>query len=167
MSRLRGWMPQRTLTDPNAMDTSAGRTRGHIAGSEEVNLATMTSNVYAPQGGFLQGRRGGGRQQDLREVECYTCRKKGHLSRNCPQHTWNAPNQQRQNWQNPYQSQGHDAIVDDRSTCDEEQTLVARSSTQTPQQQADTWLRGVATVGEDIQELVIRDLIGREGFQNA
>ncbi len=38
---------------------------------------------------------------------------------------------------------------------------------QTPQQQADSWLRGVATAGEDVQELVMRDLIGREGFQSA
>jgi len=58
-------------------------------------------------------------------------------------------------------------IVDDRSICDKEQTLVTRSSTQTPQQQADTWLRGMATAGEDMQELVMRDLVGREGFQNA
>ncbi len=51
--------------------------------------------------------------------------------------------------------------------CNDEQTLVAQSSTQTPQQQADTWPRGMATAGEDVQEIVIRDLIGREGFQNA
>ncbi len=66
----------------------------------------------------------------------------------------------------PRPSQGQDAIVDDRSIDDEEQTIVAQSSTQTPQQQVDTWLRGMATAGEDVQELVIRDLVGREGFQN-
>ncbi len=160
----RGWMPQRMLTDPNAMDTSAGRTRGRIAGSEEVNPASMTSNTYTLRGGFLQQGRGGRRQRDLRKVECYTCHKKGHLSRNCPQHTWNRSNNQC-NWTlNP--SRGRDAIVDDRSICNEEITT-ARTTTQTPQQQADTWLRGVATAGEDVQELVIRDLVGREGFQNA
>src|SRR6266702_2623090 len=36
------------------------------------------------------------------KVECYTCHKKGHLSCNCPQHTWD---------QHP--SQGQDAVVDD------------------------------------------------------
>ncbi len=116
--RPRGWMPQRMLTDPNAMDTSAGRTRGRIAGSEEVNPASMSSNTYAPCGGFLQRRRGGGRQRDLQEVECYTCHKKGHLSRNCPQHTWNRSNNQR-NWA-PNPSRGRDAIVDNRSICKEE-----------------------------------------------
>jgi len=58
-------------------------------------------------------------------------------------------------------------IVDDRSIIDEDQITVACTSTQTPQQQADTWLQGMATTGEEVQELVIRDLIGREGFQNA
>ncbi len=57
-------------------------------------------------------------------------------------------------------------MVDDRSL-DEEETIVTRSSTQTPQQQADTWLRGMAMAGEDVQELVMQDLIGREGFQSA
>ena len=111
-----------------------------------------------PRGGFLQRGRGGGRQRDLHEVECYMCHKKGHLSCNCLQHTWNQNNTR----QTPRSSQGRDAIVDDRSICNEEQTLVARSSTQTPQQQADTWLRGMATAGEDMQELVMRDLVGRE-----
>ncbi len=32
-----GWAPTQTLTNPNAMDTSAGRTRGRIARSKEVN----------------------------------------------------------------------------------------------------------------------------------
>src|SRR6266702_876296 len=78
------------------------------------------------------------RTRDLREVECYTCRKKGHLSCNCPQHTWNKPHESR-NW-TPRPSQGREVIVDDRSVCDEEPPSIARSSTQTPQQQADSWL---------------------------
>ncbi len=168
-SRPRGWMPQRIPVDPNAMDTSAGRTRGRVTGSEEMNPATMPRGGYNPRGGYLQRGRGGGMTRDLREVECYTCHKKGHLSRNCPQHTWNQPRGERQrNW-TPRPSQGREAIVDDRSICEgeEEQPTIARSTVQTPQQQADSWLRGVATAGEDVQELVMRDLVGREGFQNA
>ncbi len=94
-SRPRGWMPRQMLTDPNAMDTSAGRTRGRVAGSEEMNPATMPRGGYTPRGGYMQRGRGGGRMRDLREVECYTCHRKGHLSRNCPQHTWNKPNESR------------------------------------------------------------------------
>ncbi len=56
-------------------------------------------------------------------------------------------------------------LVDDRSIIKDNQVLVA--CTQTPQQQANTWLQGMASVGEDVQELVMRDLIGREGFQSA
>ncbi len=151
--------------DPNAMDTSAGRTRGRIVGSEEINPATMPHGGYIPRGGYMQRGQGGGRTRDLREVECYTCHKKGHLSRNCPQHVWNKSNESR-NW-TPRTSHRREAIVDDRSTCDKEPSLIARSSTQTPQQQANSWLRGVATAGEDVQELVMRDLVGREGFQHA
>ncbi len=135
-------------------------------GSEEMNPATMPRGGYVPRGGYMQrGQGGGGRTRDLREVECYTCHKKGHLSRNCPQHTWNKPNKSH-NW-NPRPSQGREAIVDDRSVYDEEPASTAQPSAQTPQQQANTWLQGVASAGEDVQELVMRDLVGREGFQSA
>jgi len=123
-SRPRGWMPQRMLMDPNAMDTSAGRTRGRVAGSEEMNPATMPQGGYVPRGGYMQRGRGGGSTRDLCEVECYTCRKKGHLSRNCPQHTWNKPsNSSQHNW-TPHPSQGREAIVDNRSVYDEEQPTI-------------------------------------------
>ena len=160
MPKPGGWMPQRLTNDPNAMDTSAGRTRGRVAGSEDTNPARMRGG-YMPRGGFMQ--RQGGRQRDLREVECYTCHKKGHLSRNCPQHTWNTRRNNGSNW-TPRPSQGREAIVDDRSVIDEE---VITTRTQTPQQQADAWLRGMATAGEDVQELVLQDLVGKEGFQSA
>jgi len=54
----RGWAPTHQLTNPNAMDTSAGRTRGRIAGSEEIDPRTMCGGYipqrgYNPHGGFL------------------------------------------------------------------------------------------------------------------
>jgi len=52
--RPRGWMPPRLTNDPNAMDTSAGRTCGRVAGSKDVNPATMRSGGYIPRGGFIQ-----------------------------------------------------------------------------------------------------------------
>ena len=98
-SHPRGWMPQRMLVDPNAMDTSAGRTRGRVTGSEEMDPTTMPQGGYVPRGEYMQKGHGGGRTRDLREVECYTCHKKGHLSCNCPQHTWNKPsNSGLRNW---------------------------------------------------------------------
>ncbi len=44
----RGWVPTHQLSNPNAMDTSAGRMWGRIAGSEEVNPATMPRGGYIP-----------------------------------------------------------------------------------------------------------------------
>ena len=35
--QIGGWTPQGQLSHPDAMDTSTGRTRGRLAGSEEVN----------------------------------------------------------------------------------------------------------------------------------
>ena len=115
----------------------------------------------------MQRGHGGGRMRDLRKVECYTCHKKGHLSCICPQHTWNrSNNNDLRNW-TPHPSQGCKVVVNDRSICDDEQPIIAQSTTQTPQQQANSWLRGMATAGDDMQELVIRYLVGREDFQHA
>ncbi len=44
----RGWIPRQIMTDPNAMDTLAGRTRGRITGSEEINPTTMPCGGYVP-----------------------------------------------------------------------------------------------------------------------
>jgi len=57
--------------------------------------------------------------------------------------------------------------VDDQSVIDKDQTIAARSSTKTPQQMADAWLRGMANEQEEVQELVIKDLLGQEDFQGA
>jgi len=45
--------------------------------------------------------------------------------------------------------------------------MIAQGSTHTLQQQADAWLRSMANEGEDMQELVMRDLVGKEDFQGA
>jgi|SRR6266702_3093588 len=109
----------------------------------------------------MQRGQGGGRIRDICKVECYTCHKKGHLSRNCPQHTWNKPSTSRIP---PCPSQGREAIVDDRSVTEEE---VNQGNAMTPQQTANVWLRGVANEGDEVRDLVMRDLLGQEDFQSA
>ncbi len=52
--RPRGWVPVQPLSNPNAMNTSARRTRGRIAGSEEMNPAAMPQGGYTPRRGFMQ-----------------------------------------------------------------------------------------------------------------
>jgi hypothetical protein len=68
-----------------AMDTSAdrGRTRGRLAQAEEV-LAQQScppNPPFKPREGFLWQRQ----PLDYREVTCYNCQCKGHISCNCPQ----------------------------------------------------------------------------------
>jgi len=47
-SRPQGWMPSWQLTDPNAMDTLAGRSHRRVTGSEEINPNTMPQGGYVP-----------------------------------------------------------------------------------------------------------------------
>ncbi len=108
-SQPQGWALNQQLTNPNAMDTSARRTRGRIARSEETDPRTMRGGYipprgYAPCRGFLQGRGQGPShpRRNMSEVKCYTCHQKGHFSCNCPQHSWNKG-----------QSWGREVVVDD------------------------------------------------------
>ena len=66
--------------DPNMMDTSPG----------QVCARMNTTNTNPPMRG-LPAPRGQGQSNgfDIREVTCYGCRQKGHMIRDCPQHTWN------------------------------------------------------------------------------
>ncbi len=57
-------------------------------------------------------------------------------------------------------------MVDDCSVAEEE-TIIASTLTELAQQQADEWPRGMATTHSDVPELIMRDLVRREGFQRA
>ena len=81
------------------------------------------------------GMRQGGRT-DFREVTCYTCGKKGYISRRCQRHVWNQPQQ-------PAASSSQ--VVD--TDYQEQEMGGLQRNVQSPKQRASDWLSGVA--GED------------------
>jgi hypothetical protein len=61
-----------------------------------------------------------------------------------------------QTWQ-IHQEESSIRIVDDRSIADD----------RTPQQRATDWLLGVADENDDVKDIIMQELMGREDFQNA
>ena len=131
------------------MDTSPGRTHARLAEAED----------------FLPGGNRWGQavanpkraQNDIREVICFNCDKKGHIARNCPQKQQRS-HQQRQ-WQpRPGPSHNRQANAEEthkqvRAVCDD----------RTPEQRAQDWLSNIANKQDDVKELVMQQVLGAEG----
>jgi hypothetical protein len=154
--------PQR---DPNAMDTSPGRTRARVAEAED----------FLPGGNRYEQRVGGSReggyprgpvQRDgqRKVLTCFFCGKPGHFARDCRQKCNNqGPSGPPRNTQIPThtrqirQEESNIRVVDDRSVADD----------RTPQQRAADWLTSVADEHDDVKDIVMQELWGKEDFQNA
>ena len=162
-----GWTPTRNLVphfrDPNAMDTSADRTRARLANAEEVLERYGRSNPgsyqapqgqFTPRGGAMGLRRGG--RTDFREVTCYTCRKKGHISRQCQHHVWNQPSRQ---------VASSSRVI--KTDYQEQEANEPQKPVRSPKQRASDWLSGVAGEDDEVKDMILQDLWKKEGFQNA
>ena len=96
-----GWFPPRNLNrfshHPDTMDTSADRTRVRLANAEEVltryhpNQTDPRNPFFRPRGGAIAQTADRMGRRDFREVTCYSCGKKGHISRQCYQRNGTPP----------------------------------------------------------------------------
>jgi hypothetical protein len=151
--------------NPNAMDTSPGRTRARVAEAEDF---LPGGNRYEQRvGGSQEGgyRRGPVQKDGQRKVlTCFFCGKPGHFARDCRQKRNNqGPSGPPRNNQAPMrarqirQEESNIRVVDDRSVADD----------RTPQQRATDWLTSVADEHDDVKDIVMQELWGKEDFQNA
>jgi hypothetical protein len=147
------------------MDTSPGRTRARVAKAEDF---LPGGNRYEQRvGGSREGgyQRGPVQKDKQRKVlTCFFCRKPGHFAWDCRQKRNNqGPSSPPRNTQGPMHAQqicqegSNIQVVDDRSVADD----------QTPQQHANDWLTSVADEHDDVKDIVMQELWGKEDFQNA
>jgi hypothetical protein len=158
--------------DQNAMDTSPGRTRARVAEADD----------FIPGGTRYEQRVGGNREGGIprgpvqkdgqrKVLTCFFCGKPGHFAQDCRQKRysnqgpmWNnqgpaGPSHNNQGFPHArqiQQTEGTIRVVDNRSVVGD----------RTPHERATDWLSGVANE-DDVKDIVMQELMGREDFQNA
>jgi hypothetical protein len=147
--------------DQNAMNTSPGRTRTRIVEAEDF-LPGGTCYEQCVGGSREGGLPRGPIQKDgtRKVLTCFFCGKPGHFAWDCCQ-----------KW---YGNQGPSCVYPNqtqpamraRQTQEEEGTIRRVAEERTPQQRATDWLAGVADEHNNVKDIVMQELMGREDFQN-
>jgi hypothetical protein len=154
--------PQR---DSNAMDTSPGRTCARIAKAED----------FLPGGTQYKQRVGGSREGGIprgpiqkdgprKVLTCFFCGKPGHFAQDCQQKRYSNQDPPRTYPGPPRRNQ---PVTRARQTPEDEGTIQRVAEDRTPQQQATDWLTKVTDEEDDVKDIVMQELMGREDFQNA
>ncbi|KAH9013476.1 hypothetical protein EDB85DRAFT_2158170 [Lactarius pseudohatsudake] len=128
--RSGGWMPPRgPPPDPNAMDTSAGRTRGRLAGSEDINPnaqrpppyhdATPTTTPTCPDATPNAMRKT--HHDATRSLQAPPWRHQNIARKNLPTHRNDTPTQRRPTCLVYAPPRGHPLHIDDKDDGSEDQ----------------------------------------------
>jgi hypothetical protein len=93
-------------------------------------------------------------------LTCFFCGKPGHFAQDCRQKQYGNQGPPRTY---PGQPHGNQPVIRARQT--PEEGGVAEDKT--PQQWATGWLSGVTNEEDDVKDIIMQELMGREDFQNA
>jgi hypothetical protein len=162
--------------DPNAMDTSPGRIRAR-GGTVAADNTPRGSPPFPPRGG------GRGNGFDIRTVTCYRCNKQGHISRDCPQQSWNRNSRgnfqsrggsRGGSWRGTSRNNARTAQVEEESNAeyfDAEQGVeehqIARAVAGNDEERSKQWLEGVASENDAVKDMIIQNLLKEEDFRGA